>query len=196
MINRYELSSPKLQEEIFIEYVNGSLSSVLLPIKHPLKAISFTALFETLPQEEKHLPILATINLTVTKEIPKNIKIAMWCEKYMLYHDNEKYKVTQAEGKRIGDFKLTAELLDHYFTSSNFLFIGKHSIFNFTKYYNELVADFNNKGKKKHPNHYSREYANKLHPSELPNYWKHLRSLGLVEQKDRIGNLTDWIKKV
>lgn len=195
-INRYELTSSKLQEDIFIEYTNGQLSAVVLPIKYPLKEVSFKALMGTLPMKEDDLSVLADIKLKVTREIPSNIKIAMFCQKYMQYHNMEKYKVTPAETKRIKDFKITNEILDHFFTTTHFYFAGRHSIFTLTKYYNELIIDFNNKGKKIYPNSYSAEYANKLSPAELPGYWKHLSSLGLEPKKNQIGALMDWVKKV
>lgn len=195
-VNRYELSSPKIKEEIFVEYTNGDLSAVLMPIKHPLTELAFSTLLGNLPRYEKDINNLAEISLTITKELPSNVKIAMFCEKYMEYHDKQKYKATAAEGKVIKGFKVTLELLDHYFTTTNFLFFGKHSIFNFTRYYNELLVDFNNKGKKKHPNGYSKEYAEKLPMDQLPDYWRHLTSLGLIPKKNSVGALMDWIKKV
>lgn len=84
-------------------------------------------------------------------------------------------------------------MLTAYFTSQNFLFKSKQSIANLAKYYNELRAEIAANGKSKHPDSWSLEHENKLSPQELPDYWKHLRSLGLEPKKDRVGKTVDWV---
>lgn len=197
MINRYELKSERYpNESIFVEYYDGILSSIILPVKHRLTTNSFAVLMAALPYGEDGLSGLADINLTVIKDLPVNIKLAMFCEKYMEYHDGEKYKATGTEAKQLKNYNLTYEILDHYYTSENFLFKGKHSVFNLTRYWNELIADMKNGGKKGHPNYYDMKYANSLRVEDLPGYWKHLRELGYEAVKTRVGGLQDWVKKV
>lgn len=45
-----------------------------------------------------------------------------------------------------------------------------------------------------YPDYYSPDFVKKLQPSELPAYWNHLRSKGLVPIKGRTGETLDWQK--
>ncbi len=198
MIVRYILNSDKIVEPITIEYNNGILSGIILPFKYPLTLPQYDIMISFVPYFETNLKDGTKLGsgLSVSKEIGANIKIAMFCTHYMKAHPDLKYTATALDGKRIRPFKIWDELLLHYFNSENFIFKGKHSIANLTKYYNELVVEFKNVGKSKYPDHWTEPYQNKLtSQQELNEYWAHLRSLGLVPKKDQTGKTIDWVKK-
>ncbi|HMI03069.1 MAG TPA: hypothetical protein VK541_11340 [Pedobacter sp.] len=196
-INNYELSSSSLPEEMIVQYTNGLLSALLLPIKYPLSEEKFNKIVRALPtvRLEENLQNFRAFGLTPTPEVPKNKKISMFCEKYMEYNAGLKYVANGIDGKQIEKVKVTKDILDSYFKSEDFLIRGKHSVQNFVKNYNLVLREHTNPLKSKHPNYYSVEHAKKLQIAELPDYWRHLSSLGLVAVKDRTGNLTDWVKK-
>lgn len=200
MINKYILNSPKLAEAITVEYTNGILSSILMPVKYPLNLIQYETLIAFIPYHEQVLESsekLANTGLLVSKEIGANLKIKMFCDFYMKYHEGLKFTATPLDGKRIRPFKVSEELLTHYFTTTNFLFAGKHSIANFCKYYNELVVDFNSVGKSKYPNYWTEKFENSLKTQqEINDFWAHLRGLGLSPHKDRVGKTIDWVKAI
>jgi len=198
MIVRYILNSRKIVEPITLEYNNGILSGILLPFKYPLKLEQYDIMIAFVPFFEKNISEVERLGsgLYVTKEIGANIKVAMFCTHYMKAYPELKYTATALDGKRIRPFKIWDELLIHYFNSDNFLFKGKHTIANLTKYYNELVVEFNKNGSGKHPDQWIEAYENKLKSQiELSEYWAHLRSLGFEPKKNQVGKTIDWIKK-
>lgn len=195
-INNYELSSSSLPEEMFLQYPDGFLTAVLLPAKYPLSAEKFAKLTMALPdiRLEENLHAIKSIGLTATSEVPKHKKIGMFCEKYMEYYEGIKYVANGIDGKQIEKVKVTYEILDTYFKSTDFLIKGKHSVQNFVKNYNLVLREHKGVNKGKFPNYYDPELTKKLSLMELPAYWAHLRSLGLEQKKDRVGNILDWVK--
>jgi hypothetical protein len=198
-MNRYILNSEKIVEPITLEYTNGIISAILMPFKHPLSTVQYEYIISFVPYFEENVAnkkTLGTGGLYITKEIGANVKVSMFCTHFMAAYNGVKYSATAIDGKKIRPFKVTDELLAFYFKSDNFLFKGKHTIANFTKYYNELVIEFNDQGKSKYPDHWSEKFQNNLKTQqEISDYWTHLRGLGLEPKKDRIGKTVDWVKK-
>jgi hypothetical protein len=196
-IKNYELSSSSLQEEMYIQYTNGLFSGIVLPIKHPLNAEKFDKIILALRSVrlESDVQLLGKFGLKVEAELPRNKKLALYCEKYMEYNGGIKYIANGIDGKQIEKVKVSYEILDTYFKSEDFLIRGKHSVQNFVKNYNLVMREHKTPNKGKYPNYYSEPFANKLPLTELPKYWQHLTSLGLEPKKDRLGNTTDWVLK-
>lgn len=196
MITKYFLNSAKLLKPITLEYTDGVISAILMPFKPPLNMKQYDALLPFIPYYEENIKSVTQAGLYVTKEVGANVKIAMFCTHY-LKATGEKYIATKTDGNKIREFRISDELLEHYFRTDHFLFKGKHSISNLTKYYNELVLDMKNGAKGKHPDQWSEAYEAKLKTQqEVNEYWAHLRSLGLTPKKDRLGKTVDWIKAV
>lgn len=200
MINKYILNSKKIVEPITVEYTNGIISNIIMPVKYPLNIEQYEYLIAFIPYHEQVISGAEKLGsgLYVTKEIGANKKIAMFCTHYMNSddHNGQKYVANKKDGEMIRRYQVTDELLAHYFKSQNFLFKGKHSIRNFCSYYNELVADLKSAGKSKFPDYWAEKFENSLKsPQEIKEYWTHLRSLGLSPKKDRLGKTTDWIKE-
>jgi len=142
------------------------------------------------------LLLLETDKGSVAEPSAVNQKIAMFCRKYEQY-TKVKYKPSAADSGKIKLFSVTEDILDHYFTSDNFLFKHKYSIANLAKYYNELILDMQvvkiGAHMKLHPNSWNAQYAKNLSGAELSSYYQHLLSLGLESKKDRFGNVIDFV---
>lgn len=59
--------------------------------------------------------------------------------------------MSAADSGKVKLIRFDEALLDHYFTSENFLFKGKQSIANLVRYYNELRAEMAAPPKSKYP---------------------------------------------
>ena len=123
--------------------------------------------------------------------------MAMFCAAYKK-HLNVSYRRYYGDPKRIADIDISAELLDLYFTTTEWWGKQPKSITNLAKNYNALLQlqakpTANKKGKQ-YPNEWSKTYESKLKGQELQGYWKHLRSLGLSPKKDAMNNTIDWVK--
>jgi hypothetical protein len=195
----YKLTSKRFAGSIEIEFLNGVLNSFKIDFKKPLSRPAFDSFQTHLPYQEDEVNAYTGIGLTVTKLDPAdgmtaNQKIALFCEFYMRFHNGLKYTATRQDGGKIRERKVNDPILTAYFTSENFLFKNRHSIGNLVKYYNELLAEMAAGNASKHPDNWSKAYEDKLKKEELPEYYKHLRSLGLQVKKDRLGNTIDWLK--
>ena len=198
MKNTYKLTSKKIRGKIEVEFLDSVLNAFKIEFKQPLTQSQFDAFTTHLPYKEDDINHYEGIGLTVVKldeagSMAANQKIALFCEYYKRHH-NLKYIASRQDGGKIKGIKVNDAILTAYFTSENFLFKGRNSISNLVKYYNELLAEMATANKSKHPDHYSKAYETKLKQDELPDYYKHLRSLGLTVKKDRLGNTIDWIK--
>jgi len=193
----YSLTSPKIDGEIELQYTNGVLNCITMAFKQPLNAIQFKALVSSVKQFEADLPQLEGLGLIITAAMPANQKIALFCSRYE-FHKKRKYQVTPAESGKFkqSKVKITAEILDAYFLSENFLFKGKHGMGNLIKYYNQLLDEIATGPISKHPDHWSKTYEDKLDDEGRVEYWAHLRGLGLRPVRDRVQRVTDWIKAV
>ncbi|TWI22180.1 hypothetical protein [Sphingobacterium siyangense] len=192
----YKLTSKKLEGCLYVTFDQGYLTAIEIAIKSPLNDGQFRGLMINIPYAEEQIASKSNqIGLTCEKivEMATNRKVAMFCLMYEKCN-RIKYKASRQDGGKISSIKITEEILKHYFESENFLFKGKHSISNLVRYYNELLLEISKKGTVGFPNSWSKDYADKLSPADLSEYWKHLRGLGLKPKKDRLGNTTDWIK--
>lgn len=197
MKTHYLLQSAKLNGSIGISYLNGVLSSFNLELNQALTEPQLEAICCQLLKgnnEQELLKAFAKIGLVPVKQMGANQKIALFCEYYMKYNNGLKYKASRADGSKIREFKVTDILLTAYFRSQNFLFKGKWSVGNLVKYYNELLLEISMAGKSKHPDYWDKAYEIKLKSEELPDYWRHLRGLGLQPKKDRFDITIDWVK--
>jgi len=195
-MTNYTISSPKLKGHLEIQYNEGVLTIVKMVIKEPLNEVQFRAFMNALPQYEADLNKLEMLNLSVILDKPANEKLGLFCKLYEVFK-GIKYKVSPADSGKIKLIKVDEDILVFYFNSSHFLFKGKHSIGNLVKYYNELMSHFIQSQKPQginYPDHFEQAFQNKLTSKELPAYWAHLRTLGLVPKKDRVGATIDWVK--
>ncbi|MGY3054365.1 hypothetical protein ACVWYG_002572 [Pedobacter sp. UYEF25] len=190
----YELTSLKTQGDFSLEFdAGGCLITCKMAFKQSLKSETLhNLLFSNIPFKEADLPQLNKLGFTITKAVPTNHKIALFCRLYEKYKEI-KYKVSPSDTGKIKSIKIDEALLKVYFESETFIFKSKQSIANLAKYYNELRAEIAAGGKGKYPNNYSAEFIKKLPMDQWGGYWEHLRSLGLSPVKDRTGNTTDWI---
>ena len=191
----YELTSEKTQGDFTLEYdAGGCLITCKLAFKQSLKSAALLQLlFHKIPYSENDLKQLEKIGFKISKAVPSNQKIALFCRFYEQYK-KIKYKVSPSDSGKIKGVKIDDAMLTIYFQSESFIFKGKQSIANLVKYYNELRAEIAAGGKGKHPNGWDNEYFKKLPANEYGAYWEHLRSLGLKPHKDGRGNTVDWIK--
>ena len=196
MKNVYKLTSHKLEGSIYVTFDKGFLKGFEIDFQGPLNEGQFRGLMISIPYVEEEIAAKSRqIGLSCEKQIviAANKKIAFFCEEYEKYN-RIKYKATRQDGGKIKEIKITPEILKAYFESDNFLFKGKHSISNLVRYYNELMMEMSKKGKSSMPDSWSKTYAEKLSPTQLTEYWKHLRELGFRPKKDAVGNTIDWVK--
>lgn len=195
MTNTYILTSKRLTGHIEVQYTDGILTAVKTLLKDPLNEAQFQAFKDKVPMMEQDLTQLKLIGLQAEKEAGPNAKLALFCRLYQK-HKGVKYEVSRADSGKVKLVKFDEPMLEHYFASDNFLFKGKQCISNLVKYYNELRADMATPKKSKYPDHYSKEFENRLKDGEHKLYWAHLRSLGMIAKKDQVGNTIDWIRIV
>jgi hypothetical protein len=197
MITRYKLTSKKILGAFNLQFKEGYLIGVKMEFKTPLNQCQHAAFFGNIPLLESDLEKLTESGLKVAKENPREgqTKVGMFCDKYMEHHDGRKYKATVVDGRRIKEFKITNGILDAYFRSINHRIKDSHSIGNMLTYWNELMQEMENASKSKFPDHWNEKYEAKLNQQQLSEYWAHLRSLGLVAKKDRVGKTIDWVKQ-
>ncbi len=196
-LNKYRIKSKRLKGSLILVYKDSYLYSFINEFEQHLNTQQWTNLMEKLTINEADVYELKSIGLEVSRVADKtNEKIALFCDYYMKYHNGLKYKVSPADSGKIKHVVITDKLLTVYFTSDNFLFKNKHSISNYTRYFNELNQEANkpkeNKPKSKYPNQYNASFERTLSGNELSNYWKHLRDLGLKPKKVR-GRVVDWL---
>lgn len=196
MINTYEVTSSKIKGDFSLQFKEGNLIGVKMELEACLNQARHSLLFNKIPFLEADLPKLKALGLMIRPQQPTNVKIALFCQLYEHYV-KIKYKVSPADSGKMKLLKVDREMLIHYFSSANFLFAGKWSISNLTKYYNELRAEIANAGKSKYPDYWTEAFEAKLTDKERNEYWAHLRSLGFEVKKDtRTGRTMDWIKKL
>lgn len=192
MKQTYKLTSSRINGYLQVTYFNGYLNLFEVAVKEPLKDAQFVALIKHIPYDND-IGVFTQLGLTIEEiiEVPANKKIALFCLMYEKYK-GIKYNASRRDGGMIKSIVVKEDLLKHYFESESFSFKGKQSINNLVRYYNELLQEIAGVGKSKFPDTWSQEYANKLQPAELSEYWKYLRSLGLKPQKDSLGCTKDW----
>lgn len=191
MKNIYKLTSAKLGGHFRICYEDGCLTSFEIHFKEPLNASQFECFKARINYNEDNLDGFENLGLLVERETAANEKLAMFCRMYEKYV-GIKYKVTKSDSGKIKQVNPEEDLLQHYFTSDNFLFRGKHSVTNLVRYYNELRAEAIRGPASKHPDRWDRDYFSGLKPDQVAGYWKHLRSLGMKPVKNATGAVMDW----
>jgi len=194
MITTYILTGKRLNGQIEVQYLDGILNAVKSALNEPLNEKQFRAFADAVPMRERGLGELKLIGLHAQRESAPNEKLALFCRLYER-HKKIKYSVSPADAGKIKLVRFDEPMLEAYFTSQNFLFRDKQTVSNLVRYYNELRAELAAGPKSKYPDHFSKEYQDKLPDTELKFYWAHLRNLGLTPKKDRTGNVIDWVKK-
>ena len=192
MTTSYTLYSHKLNGRIEISFEDGLLKAFELHFKPALIPGIWRVFKENIPYAEEDITGFESLGLRVVKNMATNEKIGLFCRKYESYR-KLKYKASRADGGKIAKLQITEPLLEHYFTSENFLFKGKWSVSNLVRYYNELRDEMVNGSKTAHPNEWKADYAAKLKPEQLQAYWAHLRGCGLVPKRNSVGNVVDWV---
>lgn len=193
MKQTYKMTTTKLDGYIQVTYINEFLNTIEINFKKPMTSVQFDSLIRLIPYGiDLDRFRLMGLHVEEVKEMPANKKIALFCKVYEQYK-GIKYKASRRDGGLIKQVVINEDLLKHYFESEKFNFKDKQSVYNLVCYYNELLQDIAAKKKPKFPNTWSQDYANKLSPAELSDYWKHMRSLGLKPKKDISGNVIDWL---
>lgn len=180
-IKKHQLYSDKLKGFIVLVYENGLFKSLLCEFNIEMSKEQFNYLKQHIPLEEIEIGKLAALGLNPKGKAPMqtNEKIAAFCKHYEEVM-KIKYKVSASDSGKMKGVKIDEELLKVYFTSSNFIFKNK-SIGNLVKYYNELRAEVEaqkSNGGISFPNIPDAKFEKNLKPYQVPEYWKHLRSLG------------------
>lgn len=196
-LNKYILTSTKLQGRLILTYADGFIKSLINEFKG-ITEQQWDALVKELPAEEVNVTHLEQIGLKL-KQDRINEKVALFCDHYKRKMAVA-YKASAMQCGQLRDKDVNTELLNCYFSSANFIFRNK-SIGNYAKYYNELRAECYGQlpaeqPKSQHPNQYNRKYEQGLTGPALTDYWQHLRALGYKAVKsERDGSIIDWIKQ-
>lgn len=112
-------------------------------------------------------------------------KIALFVLKYK-QHKDIAYRATKQERANITHVTVTEQLLNTYFTTTQYPLAGTKSITDYIKHYNEVrdLAQNGTPAKSAFPDVYDREYEKHIgdDTSKLQRYWEHLRSKGWKRQ--------------
>jgi hypothetical protein len=182
-IKKHQLFSEKLKGFIVLVYENGLFKSLLCEFDNEMSKEQFSFLKQHIPLEETEIGRLSALGLNPKGKatMQTNEKIAAFCREYEKVL-KIKYKVSPSDAGKLKLVKIDEELLQVYFTSTNFIFKNK-SIGNLVKYYNELRAEAEaqkTNGGISFPNIPDAKFEKNLKPYQVPEYWKHLRSLGYL----------------
>lgn len=174
-MSTYRLTSDKIAGQILITYTDDFLTCIKIEMATPLNYRQYDFLLANIKVNEWTLRKAGIELFQVTPVIPSeplepNEKIALFCRKYMDYNKGLKYKAYSKDGAMIKSFQLSADLLDTYFKSANFLYKNKYSIRNFITYYNEIRAEHAGLGKDKYPRYYCAELLACLNEKEKYEY--------------------------
>jgi hypothetical protein len=187
---KYRIESERIKGEIAFTFQNGLLQLIELNLQEPLEADQIRFLLPNIPYYEEEAEQM-NYKLTKVPDTGSNLKLTLFCEYYTKYYKGIKYKVSSSDAGKIKHYEVNDKLLQTYFTSENFLFVGKHCISNMVKYYNQLRTEVENVNPHKFPNKWSRDYFKNLAISLHRQYYDHLRSLGYKPvMRDR--QIIDW----
>lgn len=135
-----------------------------------------------------------------TAKLPTNEKVALWCRLWKEYK-GEKWTITGPDARRMGEIQVDEAQLRWYLndrdmpdTPQTWLWKGKQSIGNLFHYYNQVKVAMATPPPSKHPDHWDRAHFNKLDPQDIGDYYRHLRSLGLVAKMHADGTILDYVK--
>src|SRR5690606_31332843 len=193
MKTTYRLTSAKLSGHLAASFEEGLLKEFKIDCHTDLTPQQYGVFLGTLPHTEERVKDFEGVGLQVVPvAIDKtNDKVALFCRLYERFI-GVKYKASRQDGGKMKLIKVDEPMLRHYFSSTNFLFKGKHSVSNLVRYYNELQAEIANYGKPSFPNGWDANFAAKLSGSEVSAYYAHLRGLGLKPRKDQAQRIVDW----
>ncbi len=106
-------------------------------------------------------------------------KIVAFCMAFRNYRKTA-YTPKKNERANIADVSVSKEMLDAYFTSSDFPLTYAKSISDYVRHYNYLrdITANGKPSKSKYPDVYDREFERKLDGPALSAYWQHLHALG------------------
>jgi len=191
-MNKYRI---KLRKEttgqILITYQDGLVKSIILEPKEPEKiGDSFRYLVTHIPFRENDVSASGLPMEPVTGKLTAD-KIALFCRMYKQYCLLD-YKISRAETGIIKGAEVTEQLLKVYFENTDWWSKIK-TVTNYYKNLNEIrrIAAVGNNPK--FPNGWDKTFSAKLSPQQLPEYFRHLRSIGLEPKKNPLGHVIDWI---
>ena len=182
-ISEYKLLSDKIKGEIVFIYHNGILASIVFKLTEPLSLEQvnwFGMNLFMVYVELEHLQMqMGGKLLKRITPVPAKQKLEMFCEYYKRFIKID-YKKQNRDHFYISKYEVNDKLLTTYFKSENVLFKNKHSVGNYTKFFNQLQAEaegaYNTSG---FPDYYSEEFLRTLKtPKQIEAYWAHLRSKG------------------
>lgn len=196
MINKYKLTSNKVGGSLDLEYTDGYLTGLSMDFKRALTNDMYVRLYNGLAFFESDLQRTIDLGFSVSKILPTNKAMALFCELYQKHLGKGKYIATLKDGGMLRTIKIDEPLLLAYFASERFEIKDKHSVGNLVKYHHLVRGDMVSpvKPKGKHPDYWSKKHQDSLSAQEAPEYWNHLRSLGFERRTDRLGNTIEWLK--
>lgn len=198
---QYKIATPGSKDFILATYEEGEL--------HALEGIHKLGKFwedvcinAPIPLYEKEISrkleqFKGLITIEAIKGSSTGEKIAMFCAAYKK-HLSISYRRNYGDPKLISQIEVTPELLDQYFKNTEWWGKQPKHIRNLVKNYNALLQ-LKTKPKEKaitFPDEWDKQYESKLKTVQLQHYWKHLRSLGFKPEKDAMGNVLKWVKRV
>lgn len=138
------------------------------------------------------------------KELAVNERVALFCRLYK-QHKGIAYRMSPKDVGIIKALPVTEALLSYYLNEAElpenpttWLWRGKQSVSNLRNYWNEVMTSMQvpvpEKVKSRHPNKWDREHLRKLDGEGITEYYRHLKSLGLVPRKHPDGSTIDWVK--
>lgn len=145
----------------------------------------FTEPPKYIPIQEKSF-IAWSNDYKVTALQPRSVadKVALFCLLYK-QHKNLTYRAGKEEKANLKLVTVNNELLEVYFTSTQYPLTGTKSMADYVRHYN-TVRDLATNGKpvkSAFPDVYDREYEKRIGEdvSKLQRYWAHLRAQGWVK---------------
>ncbi|MCG9911864.1 MAG: hypothetical protein MH137_11235 [Flavobacteriales bacterium] len=191
-MNKYRIKLKKeTTGQILVTYQEGTVKSIIFEPKEPEKIQNaFRYLIERIPFFEKEVQSSGLPLEAVSGKLTAD-KIALFCRMYKQYCLVD-YKISRAETGMIKGAEVTEPLLKVYFETTEWWAKTK-SVTNYYKNLNEIrrIAAVGNNPK--FPNGWDKSFAAKLTPQQLPEYFRHLREIGLEPKKNPLGHTIDWI---
>lgn len=138
--------------------------------------------------------------ITIEREQSTHERIAVWCKLYKHYKGLP-YRVSAADSGRMKQMAITEPLLRYYLDdhraanagSAGWLWKGKQSIANLSRYWNEVRTTMVAPEPSRHPNLWDRAHLAKLDAAGITEYHRHLKSIGLIPKHHRDGSVLDYV---
>lgn len=198
---KYEISLPGSDAKMVATYEDGQLHA--LEGIHNLNrlwqewAINAPVPLDEADIERRQEEYQGILEYKPVKLSKVDAKIAAFCKKYQEVY-GKKYVRNTADITAIRPVPMTQELLELYFHNQEWWGKQPKSLRNYAKNYNALQQLQAKPAKKKRavnfPDGYDPSFERKLRGSQLQQYWKHLRDLGLKPRKTATGKTIDWVK--